>query len=201
MLTKVSKPALLRQLFELGVNYSAQLLSFNKILGQMQDAGNTTTLSRYLMLLDQAGLLAGLQKYGRALVNIKASIPKFQVHNMAIFSAEHSETFSQAQIKSEFWGRAVESAAGAFLVNEARSQASLEVYYWREANDEVDYVVKQGSKLLGLEIKSTPLASGGKSLELFRQKFPGAETLLIGGQGMSLEEFFRTPLPSLMDMQ
>jgi predicted AAA+ superfamily ATPase len=199
MLTRVSKPALLRQLFDLGVSYSSQILGLNKIMGTMQDAGNTTTLSRYLELLEQAGLLSGLQKYNPKLVNIKASMPKFQVQNMALFSAQCNETFAEARMKTDFWGRAVESAVGAYLVNEARRDSRIKVYYWRDGDDEVDFVIKQGaSRLLGIEVKSNPLASGWQGLALFGKKFPTAKTVLVGGQGIPLEDFFRTPLEEFL---
>ena len=61
--TKIMKPQLLRQLFEIGSDYSGELLSLTKVAAQLQDAGNVTTLAGYLHLLDECGLLCGLQKY------------------------------------------------------------------------------------------------------------------------------------------
>jgi predicted AAA+ superfamily ATPase len=198
MLTRVSKPALLRQLFELGTAYSAQILSFNKILGSLQDAGNTTTLSRYMLLLDQAGLLAGLQKYGNKPVLLKASIPKFQVHNTALFSVLRTETFKDAQLDRKLWGRVSESAVGSYLINQTRENAGYALYYWRENNDEVDFVVKRGTTILALEIKSGH-AGKVENLPLFKKLFPSAKTLLVGGQGFDYEEFLRTPVQDLFD--
>jgi predicted AAA+ superfamily ATPase len=194
LLTKVSKPALLHQLFELGASYSAQILSFNKILGTMRDAGNTTTLSRYLQLLDQAGLLAGLQKYTPSPSASKASIPKFQLHNNALFSALRTENFDEGRKNSILWGRAVESAAGSWLVNQARGKPNWALYYWREKNDEVDYILKRGEKLLAIEIKSGLRQEEARNLSVFKKHFPNAKTLLVGPGGMDLAEFLQLPV-------
>ena len=63
MRNRIDKPSLLKRLFEVGCHHSGQILSYTKIMGQLHDAGNTTTLSHYLHLLDTAGLLTGLEKY------------------------------------------------------------------------------------------------------------------------------------------
>jgi predicted AAA+ superfamily ATPase len=199
MLTRVSKPALLRQLFELGTSYSAQILSFNKILGALRDAGNTTTLSRYILLLDQAGLLAGLQKYGNKPVAAKASIPKFQVHNTALLSALRTETFKEARQDRELWGRVWESAAGSYLINQVRENAGYALYYWRQNNDEVDFVVKRGNKIAAFEIKSGRKTGSGGNLSVFKNLFPSSKTLLVGGQGFNLVDFLKTPVRDLLE--
>jgi hypothetical protein len=139
MLTRVDKPALLRQLFEIGSLYSGQILSFNKILGQLQDAGNTITLSHYLTLLDQAGLLAGLSKYSPDVLRQRASIPKFQVHDMALMSARVPDDFSEIHNNPTRWGRWHESAVGAHLLNQCLS-SGYKLYYWRDGNDEDDFI-------------------------------------------------------------
>jgi predicted AAA+ superfamily ATPase len=95
MLTRVDKPALLKRLFELGCHYSGQILSFTKIVGQLHDAGNTTTLSHYLSLLDTAGLLAGIEKYAASIIRKRSSSPRFQVHNNALLSAQKNEYFDE----------------------------------------------------------------------------------------------------------
>jgi predicted AAA+ superfamily ATPase len=199
MLTRVSKPALLRQLFELGTSYSTQILSFNKILGALKDAGNTTTLSRYILLLDQAGLLAGLQKYGNKPVLAKASMPKFQVHNTALLSALRTETFKEARPDRELWGRISESAAGSYLINQVRENAGYALYYWRQNNDEVDFVVKRGNKIAAFEIKSGRKSGSGGNLSVFKNLFPSSKTLLVGGQGFDLVEFLKTPVRDLFE--
>ena len=130
MLTRVDKPALMRQLFVLGCHYSGQILSFNKILGQHLDAGNTTTLSNYLNLLDTAGLLNGIEKYSSDLIRQRSSSPKFQVYNTALMSAQNDLTFQEIKMRPDLWGRWVESAVGAHLINSSRD-GGFTVRYWR----------------------------------------------------------------------
>jgi len=129
MLTRVDKPALLRRLFELGCHYSGQILSYTKILGQLQEAGNTTTLSHYLDLLSTAGLLSGLEKYAADIIRKRSSIPRFQVHNNALLSAQKNEYFNEIRKIPAEWGRIIESSIGAHLVNHSISQ-NYSVYYW-----------------------------------------------------------------------
>lgn len=119
LMTRVDKPALLRRLFELSCRYSGQVLSYNKMLGQLQDAGNTTTLAHYLDLLASAGMVTGLPKYAGQIVRRRASSPKLQVMNTALMTALSGYTFDEARSDPEFWGRLVESAVGAHLANAA----------------------------------------------------------------------------------
>ena len=128
-MTRVDKPALLKQLFELGAAYSGQILSYNNMLGQLQDAGNTITLARYLDLLCHAGLLAGLQKYSSRPLRRRASSPKLNVINTALMTACSGYSFGQAMADRTFWGRLVESAAGAHLLNTKTPDIGL--HYWR----------------------------------------------------------------------
>ena len=153
LLTRVDRPALLRRLFELGCAYSGQILSYNKVLGQLQDAGNTTTLAHYLDLLAASGMLTGLQKYGNALVRRRNSSPKFQVFNTALISALSGLNLPRARQDHELWGRLVESAVGAHLVNGTVGE-DCEVFYWRERSREVDFVVRSGRLLTAIEVKS-----------------------------------------------
>ena len=169
MLTRIDKPALMKQLFELGCYYSGQVLSYTKILGQLQDAGNTTTLSHYLSLLDTAGLLGGIEKFAADVIRKRSSSPKFQVYNNALLSAQRGELFSEIKADHTGWGRVVESAVGAHLINHASDQGYT-VYYWRDRNDEVDFILEKHGKLIAIEVKSTP--SGiNKGLEVFKKKY------------------------------
>ncbi|MDZ7767125.1 MAG: DUF4143 domain-containing protein [Melioribacteraceae bacterium] len=153
MMTRVDKPALMKQLFELGCEFSGQILSYNKMLGQLHDAGNTTTLSHYLHLLDTAGLLAGLDKFSPNKIRQRASSPKLQVHNTALMSAQYPESFEKLKGRPAEWGRWVESAVGAHLLN-ATLNSDLELMYWRHSNDEVDFVLQKGEQVIGIEVKS-----------------------------------------------
>jgi predicted AAA+ superfamily ATPase len=189
MLTRVDKPALMRKLFELGCTYSGQILSYTKMQGQLQDAGNTTTLANYLDLLDTAGLLGGLEKFSSNKLSVRSSSPKFQVHNNALLTVQRSETLNEALAKPELWGRFVESSIGAFLINESLRD-KFNVHYWRHRNHEVDFVLEQRGKVIGLEIKSgaKQKASG---MAAFQKEMKPDKVFLIGGVALPWEEFLR----------
>ncbi len=188
-LTRVDKPILLRRLFEFGCTFSGQILSYNKMLGQLQDAGNTTTLATYLELLESAGLLGGLEKFAADKIRQRLSSPKFQVHNPALVSAQLPESFGEITANLEKWGRIVESAVGAHLINHAR-QSDFEVFYWREGNDEIDFVLKIRGKIIGIEVKSGAIRGMG-GMEVFRKKFNPDKMLLIAPGVLSWEEFLK----------
>ena len=189
MLTRVDKPALLKRLFELGCQYSGQILSFTKIQGQLQDAGNTTTLSHYLSLLDTAGLLAGIEKYAANIIRKRSSSPRFQVHNNALISAQKKENFEEIMQKPAEWGHIIESSVGAHLINHAISQ-NYSVYYWRERNDEVDFILERRGKIIAIEVKSND-SENIRGLEVFRKKFKPDKLYLISNRGLSWQEFLR----------
>ncbi|GHT02321.1 ATPase AAA [Bacteroidia bacterium] len=189
MLTRVDKPALLKNLFELGSLFSGQILSYNKMLGQLLDAGNTTTLAHYLKLLNDSGLLGGLEKYSGSAVNKRASSPKFQVHNNALFSLSLDTTFEKAQNERDLWGRLFESTAGSHLLNHAVKN-DYQLYYWRESNYEIDFVMQKKEQIIGLEIKSG-VNAGNLGMSLFKTQYPDAKLLLIGTGGIPLDEFLK----------
>uniref|UniRef100_B3ELX7 AAA ATPase n=1 Tax=Chlorobium phaeobacteroides (strain BS1) TaxID=331678 RepID=B3ELX7_CHLPB len=187
MLTRVDKPALMKNLFELGCSYSGQILSFNKIMGQLHDAGNTTTLAHYLRLLDTAGLLGGLEKYSPAIIRQRASSPKFQAHNTALVSAQQQQRFDSVRENPALWGRWVESAIGAHLLNATLSQ-QMTLTYWRHGNAEIDFVLQQGNRVIGIEIKSGT-DQKNKGMEVFSKQYNPYKTLLVGNSGIPWEEF------------
>ena len=189
MLTRVDKPALMKRLFELGCLYSGQILSYTKVLGQLQDAGNTTTLSHYLELLDTAGLLAGIEKYAPDVIRQRSSSPKFQVHNTALISAQRNDLFKDTLAKPDEWGRMVESAIGAHLINHSLTE-KFNLHYWRERNEEVDFVIERKGKVIGLEVKSG--AAGSTSgMTAFKNKFNPDKVLLIGNAGLPWQDFLK----------
>ena len=189
MLTRIDKPALLRNLFELACSYSGQILSLSKILGQLDDAGNTTTLAHYLKLLDGAGLVSGISKLYSEENRRKASIPKLQVYNTAFLTVQNSESYSEIITKPEKWGRHVESAVGAHLLNFSRIE-NFRVLYWRHRNDEMDFVIERKGKLIGLEVKSGK-RQHAPGLKVFRDKFKPDKTILIGISGIPWQEFLK----------
>ncbi len=196
MLTRVDKPALMRQLFDLGSSYSGQILSLNKIIGQMQDAGNTTTLSQYLTLLDQAGLLTGIMKYSPEIVRQRASSPKFQVHNTGLKSALDHLPYRGVRNDPSRWGRWVESTVGAHLVNQCLV-LGFRLYYWRHRNDEIDFVIEGNGKVIGLEVK-TSVSNTTSGMEAFKRQFNPDRVLLVGPSGIPVEEFLEMDVGSLI---
>jgi uncharacterized protein len=189
MLTRVDKPALMRRLFELGCAYSGQILSYTKMLGQLQDVGNTTTLAHYLELLNTAGLLAGIEKYSDTLIRKKLSSPKFQVHNTALISAQRNEMFADISSKPDEWGRMVESSIGAHLINYSLTEG-FKLFYWRERDDEIDFVIERRGKLIGLEVKSGTIGSES-GMAAFQNRFKPQRVLLIGNPGLPWKNFLQ----------
>lgn len=193
LMTRVDKPALLRRLFELGCRYSGQVLSYTKMLGQLQDAGNATTLAHYLELLGGAGMLTGLQKYAGQAVRQRGSSPKLQVMNTALMTAQSGLSPNEARADREFRGRLVESAVGAHLAN-AAAGGTCDLFYWRERNREVDFVVRAGRTVIAIEVKSGRAPGAFPGLGAFAEAFKPKRTLLVGGDGISLEEFLTKPV-------
>ncbi|SFT08918.1 hypothetical protein SAMN05216365_1648 [Porphyromonadaceae bacterium NLAE-zl-C104] len=189
MLTRVDKPALLKRLFELGCLYSGQILSYTKIIGQLQDAGNTTTLANYLKLLSNCGLLGGLEKYAGSVIRQRSSSPKFQVYNNALLTSQDDETYSTAIVNPKLWGRLVESSVGAHLLNHSISER-YDFYYWREGNNEVDFILKKGDKVIGLEVKSGANADNA-GMGIFNERFHPDKMLLVGTGGVPYEDFLK----------
>jgi len=192
LLTRIDKPALLRRLFSLGCEYSGQVMSYQKMLGQLQDAGNTTTVAHYLDLLAGAGLLAGLHKFSGKQYRLRGSSPKLLALNTGLMSALSGLTYKQAVSDRAFWGRLTESAVGAHLVNFAKGK-NIEVYYWLNRNREVDFVLSSGKNIVAVEVKSGAHKYTLKGLDDFCKEFDVKRKLLVGGQGIALEEFLASP--------
>jgi len=186
----VEEPALLRQLFDLSCAYSGQELSFNKMLGQLQDAGNTTTLSHYLRLLTAAGLVAGLEKYSGVVVRRRGSSPKLQVLNTALVTSRAGAVPGAIRAAPRAWGRLVESAVGAHLVNTA-TKADLQVSWWREGDHEVDFVLSGAGRVAAFEVK-TGFTERAPGLALFRARFRPGIAVVVGPGGIPLDEMLRT---------
>lgn len=190
LMTRIDKPVLLRRLFELGCTYSGQILSYQKMLGQLQDAGNTTTLAHYLELLAGAGLLMGIPKYFAGRVRQKNSSPKFQVLNTALMSAQIHTPLNQVKQRPELWGRIVESSIGAHLANGIKGK-NIELYYWRENNKEVDFVLVKNKSVVAIEVKSGIPKMYMSGMESFCREYKNVpiKKLLVGKGGMPVEEF------------
>ena len=192
---RIGKAALLRKTLELGAAYSGKILSLTKLLGEIQDAGNVMTIAGYLERLNQCGLLGTLQKFSVDDARRRASIPKFQVHNNALLTALSVGTFEQVRNDPEKWGHYVESAVGADLISQAY-RLQFEVFYWRDGNNEVDFVLRKDGKVVALEVKSDH-ERHTKGLDVFCQKFRPNAALIVGSGGLPLETFLETPIADL----
>ena len=198
LLTPVQKPALLRRVFDLACRYSGQERSYQKMMGQLSDAGNTTTLAHYLELLEGAGMVCGLQKYAGQAVRQRASSPKLQVFNTALMgaiAAGEGFGFERLRATPELWGRMVESAVGAQLLAKTltHSSATPMLHYWRDGTREVDFVVRAKAELFAMEVKSAASAPSQPGLDAFCGQFPQARPLLLGRGGVPLETWFSLP--------
>lgn len=186
--SNIYKPALMKQLFELGCSYSAELLSLTKTLGQLQDAGNVTTLASYLEILNECNLLTGLQKYANDEARRYQSVPKYQVYNNALLTAYRGTTYEKDRTDTNVWGRWVESAVGAYLLGGV-DEGGYKVYYWHERSDEVDYVIVRQGQTVALEVKSGRRGMNS-GLPTFRERFNPKRALVIGTDGIPFSEFF-----------
>ena len=192
----IYKPALMRQLFDLGCMYSGKELSLNKMLGQLQDVGNVTTLANYLNTLDEARLLCGLQKYARDEARKYNSVPKLMVYNTALLTAQTNTTFHRTFTTPNLWGRWVESAVGAYLLNQA-DEYDYKLYYWRENSDEVDFIVESGEQQIAIEVKSGRRGANN-GLKVFSEKFHPQQSFVVGTDGVPVEEFLSWNMENLL---
>lgn len=198
LMTKtIYKPELMRQLFELGCAYSGMELSLNKMLGQLQDAGNVTTLANYMKILDEAHILCGLQKYAQDTARKYNSVPKLMVYNTALLSAQANTSFLKAFTTPNQWGRWVESAVGTHLLSQT-DEYDYKLYYWREKSDEVDFVIEYGGQNISIEVKSGKL-SANEGMKVFNNRFHPKYSLVVGTDGIAVDEFLGWDIGNLLD--
>ena len=203
MTSNIYKPALMKQLFELGCGYSAEILSLTKLMGQLQDAGNVTTLAGYLEILDECALLTALQKYAKDDARKRGSIPKYQVYNNALLTAFRGRGFVADRTDTQAWGRWVESAVGAHLLSMA-DELDYELYYWRmpsrrkdEKDKEVDFIIDYGGELTAIEVKSGRRGMNS-GLPAFVEAFKPKRSYVVGAGGVNLEDFLRCEVDALL---
>lgn len=188
----VRKPALMRALFELGAQYSAQEISYRKLLGQLDDKGNTDTVRHYLDLLSRAGMMSGLQKYDLKQVRSRASSPRLMVHDPSLMFAMwrgSGDLLADPSLR----GHLVETAVGARLI--ARSNVEgFDLYWWRDGDLEVDFVAKRSDgALAAIEVKSGRISKSGMA-EFLKQN-PGAKPIVVGDANTPVEQFLRDEIP------
>ena len=196
MTSTIYKPALMKQLFELGCSYSAEMLSLTKLMGQLQDAGNVTTLAAYLGLLDQCTLLKGLQKYAHDDARKRSSIPKYQVYNNALLTAYKGRSFLTDRTDTKLWGHWVESAIGAHLIGSAE-ELDYQIFYWRESSLEVDFILVNKGEVTAIEVKSDRRGMNSR-LPAFAKTFHPHRSFVVGTGGVSIEDFLSSDLEALL---
>lgn len=194
---QVYKPELMKQLFELGCTYSGEEIALTKLLGQLQDAGNITTLANYLSTLNESHLLCGLQKYANDNARKYNSVPKMMVYNTALLSSLYGLNYSQVFTNPKMWGRWVESAVGTHLLNMA-NELDYRIYYWRERNDEVDFILEYNRQCIAIEVKSGRRTTNA-GISVFKEKFRPLHTFIVGNGGIPLEEFLSSDLKYLFE--
>lgn len=198
LMTKlVYKPELMQQLVELDCTYSGEEIALTKLLGQLQDVGNVTTLASYLSTLKESHLLCGLQKYAKDNARKYNSIPKMLVYNTALLSSLYGMNYSQVFVNPKMWGRWVESAVGAHLLNMA-DELDYKLYYWRERNDEVDFILECNRQCIAIEVKSGRRTTN-KGISVFKEKFNPIHTFIVGSGGIPLEDFLSSDLETLFE--
>lgn len=198
LLTKVVyKPQLMKQLFELGCTYSGEEISLTKLLGQLQDVGNVTTLANYMTTLDESRLLCGMQKYANDNARKYNSIPKMMVYNTALLSALSNSNFEKTYTTPNVWGRWVESAIGSYLLNKA-DELDYKLYYWRENNNEVDFVLEQNKQCVAIEVKSGKRTTNN-GITIFSNKFHPRHSFIVGSGGIPVEDFLTLDLGNLFE--
>lgn len=188
---RVRKPALMRALFELGAQCSGQEISYRKLLGQLDDKGNTETIRNYLDLLSGAGMMSGLQKYDEKQTKSRSSSPRLLVHDPSLMVASWRNASSLFDDPAQY-GHLVETAVGAALLAWGQ-QEGFDVYWWREGLSEVDFVAQRGQDVLAIEVKSGRVKPTG--IIEFCKLHPSAQPLVVGSRNLPLEEFLAHERP------
>jgi len=196
LLNRVEKPALLRQLYALSCDYAGQIVSYQKLTGQLQDAGNTTTLAHYQRLLEGAFLIWGIPKWHGSKLRTRASSPKWQPRNTALVTSQYGLSLNYWRQDAKRWGRLVEIGIGTHIINQAE-EAGINVYYWRERNKEVDFILSSKGRIAAVEVKSGIFEKPHSGLQIFGKRWPAAKTWLVGPGGIELEDFLRSDLEFL----
>ena len=107
-------------------------------------------------------------------------------------SAQDQRSIAEVRQDGDYWGRLVESCIGAHLINSSFG-TNISVTYWRERNHEVDFVLQQGKTTVAIEVKSGARRESLPGMEAFARTFKPKRQLLVGGQGIPLEEFLSNP--------
>ncbi|MCX5796007.1 MAG: ATP-binding protein [Elusimicrobia bacterium] len=187
LLHPVEKPVLLRRLFEFACHHPAEIVSLQKMLGQLTDQGNVTTIASYLDLLAKAFLIVPLQKYSPEILRVRSSSPKLIVSAQALIAAVQGPTPQELIKNRALYGRWAENAVGAHLL-----QAGFEVFYWRERDEEIDFVTRRRGVICAIEVTASQKKRSGRALQQLAKKIGVSKTLVIGPGGIELGDFLKT---------
>lgn len=211
LMSPITKPALLRQVFGLCLAHPAEIMSYQKMIGQLQNSGNTTTIASYLKLLSNAFILVPLEKYSGSKIRQRGSIPKVLVLDNAIISATTGQGFKSTLKDKIFWGRMVENAVGDKLYSILQDIGG-QLFYWRDRNIEVDYILQIGQRLIAIEVKSGLPSKSSSGLELFSRRYKNVKKIVISQpesikeitvgkkvRYVDIQNFFSNPCKSILD--
>ncbi len=189
---RIDKPVLLRQYLETCATYSGQVVSYNKILGQLQNGGNTTTLTNYLSLIQEVGLIAGIPKYTIGEIRRRASSPKLNVLNSAIISAFSNYTFEEARLDRSHWRRLEENAVGAHLLN--TDEGLIQFFYWRQNNKDVEFVLRLGHKIITIVVEGVKQQGDLHGVNEFCERYDVLRNIVVSPNAIPLSEFLSYPV-------
>ncbi len=198
LMTRVYKPALLRTVFELGCHCSGRILSYQTMLGQLQDTGNVSTLAHYLELLSEVGLVGGLQKFFTNRARQKASSPKLQVFNTALTTAPNHLSFKKMRQDKEAWGNLIKSSVGGHILNSSLG-TKIEIFYWKEGNNEVDFVIRKDDIVITVTIENDRKNLDFRGIEEFSRLYAPQCNLFVGEKGIPVDQFLLKPLEFWID--
>ncbi|MBI5624623.1 MAG: ATP-binding protein [Elusimicrobia bacterium] len=187
LLHPVDKPVLLRRLFEFACHHPAEMVSLQKMLGQLTDKGNVTTIAHYLDLLAAAFLIKPLQKYSPKILRIRASSPKLVVMAQALVAAVQEKKPAELLKDPALRGRWVENAVGSHLI-----RSGLDVFYWRDRDQEIDFIARRGTTSMAVEVSTSAKKHEPESLARLARRIGVPKSLVVGPKGVSLAEFLKT---------
>jgi predicted AAA+ superfamily ATPase len=174
-LAAVRRPALLRQVFAVAASSPAQIVSLQKIQGQLQDAGAIETVAHYLALLEEAFLVAPIPKFSVRTARRRAAPPKLVTLNNALVAVMDPQGIAQAGRDPGRFGSWVENACLAHAWSSGQR-----VSYWREEPLEVDGVLEGSWGSWAIEVKTGAFRPSELEglLELVR-RHPGLRPLVV----------------------
>jgi len=178
-LGQVRRPALLRQVFAVAAGSPAEIVSLQKIQGRLADRGALETVAHYLELLQDAYLVAPLEKFAKRAVRRRAAPPKLVTLNNALLSAMHPDGPPDEQRDAPRFGAWIENACLASAVNRGQR-----VTYWREEPLAVDGVLEGSWGTWAIEIKSARFDSRDLTgLLEFCKRHPAFRPLVVTRPG------------------